>query len=562
MRAASLPLCGFLIATAAAPAQDRNTSFVSVSDLVTAPVPGGQYLTPLGVRGRRLIAGEEAWLQRSESDSGRLELREHDAAWFDPSQLSTVLARLLQVDNEQVQVLEHGAQLAVRGRLAKAAIEALARLREAMPPIVRTAVEVVRLRDGKEEVLLTAPLTTASGRRSYVEATETRNCVVDYDVEIAQGSEIGNPRVLPVQHGCVVMLRPYVASSEPEGWFELLVRLVEPGDMSAIDTGSTSCGAIDRVQQHVREFAGIVHCQLGVRTVQRWVAADGAAIEVRVTPNWQVPAPGRPAGSDVAYVPAWNGLAGFRTIPWTDADSGDDEPTAPEAEFAAALHAANVQADLLNSGAALAVEGEADILRGLVRARHENVRPVGLLVDLYDAPAGVDPGAGGAPDLRQLGSLRVHGVVDSWACATAYDELTVLSDWSVEVAQSARIPDPQCQRLAAGLFVNARCSGSDVELDGEVSWRGEPEAREIRLGRTLLAPAMNWSTGSGATVTLQSAESRALPDETVRVESMRVHRLPFAIRLPLRREQAAVWRSASTELGPGREFVVTVRRDD
>jgi hypothetical protein len=567
-RRALAPHCRRVLAAAclaaAAAAQEHAFALLPVGDLLQPDASAEPYLATAALRGRRLLRGEEAWLHlECDYEARRQLLRPCSRPWFGPGDLDALVEQLLQQDGDRIEVIPPS-QLAVRGGLGDVVQQVLTELRQRLPPAVRVDLQVVRLDPAGEQLVLARSLDCMAGRRRWASAVQESSVVAGYGVEIAQGAQIGNPMPLRIGQGVMVVLRPFVSTLEPEAWFESIVRVVEPGDAEAIDTGETSCGPLDRAHERVREVAAIVQVSLGGKVRQRWQGPDGTPYELRMTPTWQVPAPARPGGHDVEYVPCWSDFTGFRSEPYAELERGDDDPSVAEADFRATLAAAGVSTHDTGGGVAVfGVDKEAEQLRALVRTRHLRARPVSVHLAAYDAPAGKQLGDDGAPaEARLLADMRLQTVFGSWATATAYEELTVATDWDVEVAQSSRIPQPRFERLAAGLFMNLRCSDDAVEVDGELSWRAPLDGRRYQLARAVDAPGEARAVKAGESAVLQEVPPTHLPREAVSIEHAPVQRLPLLFRQPLRRDQPSVWRCTSALLPAGRELVVTVRRVD
>ncbi|MEQ1631240.1 MAG: hypothetical protein ABL997_02630, partial [Planctomycetota bacterium] len=411
-------------------------------------------------------------------------------------------------------------------------------------------------------VVLAHALDVRAGRRGWVSSVQESSAVHEFEVEIAQSSTTANPVEVRFGSGAMIAVRPIVALAAPDAWFEVLARVVEPGAEPRFQSGETSCGELDRVHQVVHEYAGVIQARLGGVVRQRW-QGSGAAFELRLTPTWQVPAPTPVGARDVEYLPCWPDFVGYRSSPFlTD---GPEDPPAVLSEFESALQAANAVARPVESCAAnFGIDAEATALRAAQAARVAAHTPVRVRVEAFDAVLGSKPAADGSMvDARRLAHVELDTVLDTWACSTAYEELGYVPDWDVEVAQSARIPDPKTERLAAGMFVNVRCSGQLVELDGELSWRAAIEGRLVRLNRAMNAPysATASSVGNNSAVVRES-DGLQMPADVVRIESIARSKLPIQARLPLRRDQPAMWRMTTPLLPSGRELLVVVRRVD
>lgn len=538
-----------------------ETEDLTLRDLTQSASLVDPYLTKLAQIGTRRIRGEEDWLRHGGDEGFTLRgpttvRHESTAGWFGPGTLDSVIADLAPELGGKYRLLDLGATMRVPAGLAPTARTLLHDLRANLPAPVRFDLELVR----GDEVLLGRSVELRSGELGWASALVEGATVADYEVEIAQSAFTGNPVASSTRWGSMVVVRPHVATGEATGLAEVLVRVVEEGDEPPFDPGSTSCGAIDRVHQVVHEFAAVVPIRIGAAVRQRWAGPNGQAIELRFVPTWQAAAALPIGGRDVHYQPCWPTGIGFRSLPSQKPQGESEDESTTQQDFAEAIDG--------NPGGGrpvgpqeqhrFGVEGEAAALRAATRTRFARSAPVSVRLEWFDAPAGAVPDAEGRlADARSLGVAEVATVRDAWACVTAHEELTVVLDWDVEVAQSSRIADPKPSRLAAGLFLDLRCSDDEIELAGESSTRVSLAGRVARLSVPSITPP---STASGTSTTVEA--SVALPGETVRIDAPRVVRLPISAKLPLRRGEPTVWRARSTAIGKGREFVLLVRRVD
>ncbi len=540
-----------------------DQAFLRVGDLLQPAPCSSPYLTTAPVHGRRHLRGEETWVEfGSDVPSQPYVLKEQANAWFSEDAFRMVLSDLLDRDEPSLRILQGGSMLMVSQSLRAPIGSLLDELRQRLPPIVRFDLQLVRIDAEGEHVMLARSLEVSAGRRGWASAVQESNAVFEFDVEIAQGSVTANPIATRWDCGAMVAVRPIVALGSPDGWFEVLARVVEPGAESRFESGETACGAIDRIHQVVHEFAGVVQGRVGGAVRQRWQGA-AAAFELRLVPTWQVPAPTSVGARDVEYLPRWPDFRGFRSVPWLR--EGSEEVPAVITEFQSALEAANAVARAAESVTAnFGIDAEATALRALQRARVQQQTAVSIHIEAFDAPAGSKPGDDGSlPLARRLADVELQTVLGSWACVTAYEELGYVPDWDVEVAQAARIPDPKVERLAAGLFLNVRCGDNLVEIEGELSWRGAIEGRLVQLNQVLRSGSMVSATAASSNSAVAHEQpSVQLPADIVRIESIPLSRLPVQGQLPLRRDHAATWRCTSPLLAVGRELIVLVRRAD
>ncbi|MGE3352870.1 MAG: hypothetical protein AB7O84_14120 [Planctomycetota bacterium] len=543
--------------------------FVPIGDLLERSHVREPYLAPVLLPGRRLMLGEQEWLGGDyDYDSDGPPLRRDVPAWFGGDQLIDLLGRLFEQQSE-FGLLAQQDVVAVDARLAAPVRATLAELRQRLPPVVQVDIELRAVRAGGATVLLRRVLHCPSGRRSWVSDLQRTTALLGYEVEIAQGSQMARPTVRPIEHGAMVVVRPFVSPVDSTVWLELMARVAEAGGggdapaPATIETGHPGFGAMDRGVRTVSELAGVVPARLGESVTQAWDGAGGVRFELRLTPTWQVAAPVRPGGHELEYLPDWSRFAGYRSVASMPFDPVDLSDESDEQQFAGVLERAGVMAVDTGDGAGVVgLDGVADSLRAMTAARYAAAPPVAMQVTLYDCEAGAAFGDDGAApaQARRLGGAELRTVLGSWACATVHEDLSVLRGWEVEVAQSARIPRPVCRRLPTGLFVNARCRGDAVELDCELSWRSAIRGREMALNVAVGLPAAVRAQQSGNHVQTSETPAMVLPQDTVRIEQVDVHVIPARATLPLRAARAAVLRQAGMGLGPDRELVVVVRR--
>ncbi len=471
--------------------------------------------------------------------------------------LASILQELGSVDASKLHALQGGEHLLVREEDAAVVARLCRELEAAMPPEVRCEFEVtVRTRD-EARVVMRREVLARSGQRAWGSAVEDSMAVTDFEVEIAQDATAGNPVVQRVMSGAMVAVRPLVLAGDPRGFFEVLLRIVERGDEGLVDLGETTSGSLDRAHQRVRELGVVLSARVGETVTHRFAGLDGSAVELRMTPRWAgLPATGSVGGRDFEYAPQWLDYRGYRSVDLDAAqwvELGAFEPD--RLSFSESLERSRVAFWKAGpSEGAVAVGDAAVQLRLFQQARHAELSPVVVRVVAYDAAAGQDPAADGTmAAANRLASAEVATLSGSWVAATSYEEFSIVGDWDVEVAQGSRIGDPKVRRRAVGAALNLRCTNAGVEIEGELSTRGPIESRRMRIGQGKVGTASAKSS---------DAPSYVVPPEVVTIESVKRSRQPLQIRLPLRRDQPAVFRATTPFLPQGRELVVTAQRLD
>lgn len=541
-----------------AAAQERTLAFLQVGDLLAPQGPGEPYLVPGAAPGARWIDGEEAWVV---SDGEWLLPRRHERpGFFDASRLASLVAGLTGREPQEFWVLPGDDTMAVPGGIVAVVQATLEELRQRLPPTVRFRIELRRLSADGPELLLHREVACVSGRTRIVSAVLESTALTDFEVEIAQGATIANPVVRPDASGAMVVLRPWVSPAGDAALTEVLVRVVEPREAEPIDCGHPGFGALDRLARRVAETAGIVRCQLGIAAIEhRWDGADGTGYVLRLMPQWHPPAPVRPGGHELEYAVDFVRLWGFRSLARMPEDLDDPGEQRGLAAVIGAMGLAVVPA-ADDEGPVVALDQAAVTLRAAAEARFVAAgRGPTVELALFDVPQG---GGRDAADARRLGGATLTLVDGSWSCFTAYDETAVLQDWDVEVAQSARIPDPRLHRVQGGLFANLRWHRDGLEIEGELAMRQDDVVQEVPLDVAIDAPEAVNVRGGGGHVSGDRVPAVHLQKDVVRIEKPRVARVPFAARLPVRSDAPATARQGAAVLGSGRELLLVVRRAD
>ena len=544
-------LGSFLIAQQSSP-----SPFVRTSTLLRPARHGEPYLALPEFQNGRRLAGE---IDVGHGFSDRDAVAPDTAAFplLSMDALASILQEVGSVDASKLHALQGGEHLLVREEDAAVVARVCRELGAAMPPEVRCDFEiVVRTRDN-ERVLMRREVLARSGQLAWGSAVEDSVAVTDFEVEISQEATAGNPVVQRVLHGAMVAVRPLVPTGEARGFFDVLLRIVDRGDEGLVELGETTSGSFDRVHQRVRELGVVLSARVGETVTHRFSGLDGSAIELRMTPRWAVaPATASVGGRDFEYAPRWLDCRGYRSLELDAVQVAELSAFEPDRlSFSESLERSRVAFWNAGPSEAVVAVGDAAVqLRLFQQARHAELSPVVVRVVAYDAAVGQEPAADGTmAAANRLASAEVATLFGSWVAATSYEEFSIVADWDVEVAQGARIGDPKVRRRAVGAALNLRCTDAGVEIEGELSTRGPIESRRMRIGQ-----------GKFATTNAKTSDapSYVVPPEVVTIESVRRSRQPLQIRLPLRRDQPAVFRATTPFLPQGRELVVTAQRLD
>ncbi|MCA8975277.1 MAG: hypothetical protein KDC98_11175, partial [Planctomycetes bacterium] len=449
-------------------------------------------------------------------------------------------------------------------------------LRLALPPTLTIEVRLTQCVNGKTLERLHGTVACEPGRLHVLGEVRRRPAVIDYDVEIAQASMCANPRVLEARTGVMVAIRPQLAPSGAWALLETIARVVDGTD-EQIDTGHPGLGPIDRLPMDISETGRIVLVRPGARTVQRWSGELGE-FELTLATQWRLPQPVRPGGHDLGIFTVRGDLEGFRSVPVRRDDQVDDSWD-PEREYVWGRieEIAGENARWLDLDED---EGNFDGQRFIATDRA--MWAIGAAVTpWFEAMTGgtdlelrcFDVGSGAAwptdgttaDDVRPLGSTRLSQVNGTWSATAQRREYSIIRDWDVEVAQSARIPDPRCSRVSSGLALNVRRIGDDLEVDGELSRIIDRGSRRLTLSAPIFMPEIHnvGATGGGNTARAWQNDSPAmgLIADEVLVEHPTIVSIPLRFHCHLDGNAPAVFRTAATDLlGPGRELLVEVRR--
>jgi hypothetical protein len=562
-------------ATSLAPAQN---AVLPIDDLLLEPAPRDAYLE--GVRthslsGARRFLGEQSLggltgaQERPFRDEGT---RGH----FAGDQLTALLQAL---------GLQH--PMAIRGRSlvlpaggGDEVRKVLGELRQRLPRPLAVDVLLKRTAAGTTETLLARSVEAMPGRLCVVGEVQRRAAVLEYEVEIAQASSIANPAVGEVRSGVMVALRPQVLPTGEAALLEVVARHVVDASDQRVDTGCAGIGPLDRAALRIAEVGRVLRVSPGTTVVQRWSAAD-ADYELTLRAIWQLPAPVRPAGHDLAVFSLRGDGRGFRSIAvqpdahetWNDDEDEASDPWRNPGEIAggeaAWLDGGGDDDDRGPDWRTTVAMGQAMwSLQVAAQAWFDRLH-AGPTLELrwFDAAADAAWPADGAPPAgsRPIGGARLDLVDGAWAATTLRDEYLRVHDWDAEVAQASRIADPKCRRQDHGLWFNVRSLGDQIEVEGALSRQLDVGLQQLALSQPLFAPEMHkaQTTGAGAnkSAQLSSSPAVALPADAVTVEHPRIVTTSVQLRRTLTAGQTVVHRSSAHHLlGVGRELVLVASR--
>ncbi|MCA8949491.1 MAG: hypothetical protein KDE27_08300 [Planctomycetes bacterium] len=569
MRAASLAIAATITVLVARPRCQE--AFLPVQDLLYERVDRSPYLEILRTEeliGSRYLRGEGylGGFPRIEWQ-GRL-LDHGGSGWFTRNQLAALFPALGLERDCRV----FGGALVVAERDVEAATEILRDLRRALPPALTIDLELREKTGEGMHVWLARTVDARPGRLSVVSEVAQRSAVIGYNVEIAQASMICNPMISDERAGVMVALRPQLAPSGAWALLEVVARCVETDREAKIDSGHKGIGAIDRVPQRISEVGRVVLVRPGVHSVQRW--SDGEReFELALSTQWQLQPAMRVAGHDFAVYSVRGPLQGFRSVRIAQSREDDMRGQDPEIENGwddiEALAGPEAEwleppdSDEAPDGERYVAVGRASFAAGAAVMRWFESKTAGpeLAVHCYDVAAGTAwPGDGSVPDgARLLGRTELSQVEGTWSATAIRTDQSLLRDWDVEVAQSARIPRPVLERVGAGFVLNLRRTGEVVEVEVDLARLLDTGGRSIALSAPIYTPAFH-RPPSGDTGP-KDDPAVGLPPDSVRVEHPQIAMLPFGFSVRVA-DQATVTRrtSAGELLGAGRELLVVVQR--
>jgi hypothetical protein len=471
--------------------------------------------------------------------------------------LLELLATLVPSAQGACRVTRAGESYFVRARRAPELLErGLGTIRAALPPDLTVTLWFERIVDGKATPLLSAVESVGFGDVAVVGDVEHSAAVGDLDVEIAQSSMTSDPVVVAVTRGASVLLRARPLPGRLAAVVEVIARSIAPFAGTAMPNASVS-GAVDRICNRIDQAGLAFRVARGVESVHEWAAVDGSRLRLRCRVDWpgEAPTPIAPLLCSPLLREPILGFRGTRRAETEDPaecytvadyvneefDWASDRGEIPVRRFdegtsnapAPVLHFAGEEGQRL-------AERIAERVDELLAARQ-------IAVAVYDVAAGGQPG--GAAPLWQFSGPALVGLP---SCFSSGREQTFMHDWDVEVAQSARMPDPKISLVEEGWFATAKVQPAGAR--GQCCLELTLDAirlLEVRQRSIVLSPQLVGST-SDAKV--------ELPEEKVTIEQPVTRAFAFDTALVLDGQGAAEQRRVAPGLlGDGRELLVRVR---
>lgn len=551
-------------------------TFLPVGDLLCEAVSREAYLESLrgpAVPGARRIDGERL-LGGIRGDDDQVFRDVGQRGHFAPDQLVTLLERL-GYEGASKELAFAGRFLSVPRAKAELAGRLLGDLRKALPPRLQVRLRLVQRSGPGETVLLARTAECDPGRLSVLSAVRRREAVIDYAVEIAQASSIADPMCRETRDGVMVALRPQLAPAADRGLLELVVRCARPGAEARIDTGYPAMGPIDRVPLDIAELARVLPIRPGAKLTLPW-SSGTCTYELQLEVDWQTPEAARPGGHELGIFTMRGDLQGFRSLPMPGPLSTEPDPFAvegPDDSWARVFEHVGGSPEWGSDGP------PEDTAQPFV-AIDENRRTIGDAVTswfeardrafrgevaCFSVPRGTAwPDDGRPPEgATRLGTAALQQADATWSAVTVREEWSVLHDWDVEIAQSARVADPRVCRLSTGLVLNTHTLGDRIEIDGELSRVVDPGREKLLLSAPMFGPerAVDGEPKPANRVLLIGTV--AMVADEVTVEHPVVAAAPIHFTRDLAKGGQAVWRSsADPVLGDGKDLVVVLRRTE
>jgi hypothetical protein len=492
-----------------------------------------------------------------------------DVSWLDGQSVCAALDAILGEGSVSVGFDEKASAVTFAPADRVRVERALDDLRRRAPGPIALRVSLDRLAEGRDGETLLAAEGHADPARTWVlaEAVE-RSVTSDFDVEIAQASSIGDPVLSILRTGvsAAICLTPM-----PDGAsavVEAVARSSRLLDDEPIALGHDGLGRADRCAVAFDELGACFRVENGRASEVTWTGRDGARMRLRVEARWKAP----PAAGDPAVVvsPLFRShFAGFRSVPApaprteTDASWRSlDTRSTSLAELADIAFSEPVYLVSVKGGEGVAVlpAGEsrtaAQQFQRLQSAADGLLRQSDVRCVALNVPAGAQASLDGALPEGAFVVASYEGPVLRGlpATATGGTDRRYLADWDVEVAQSARIPDPLLEPLGTGHLMNFTVHEDAFDLDLDLSRLDRVDRQEMRLAVGRAALGVQGDKGAAPN------GDPGLPEETVAVEKPVVAGVRVVESIPLGPDgTGSLRRSGGALLGRGRELVVLVR---
>jgi hypothetical protein len=468
---------------------------------------------------------------------------------------------------------------------------ALARIRAQRPGFVDLAFSLDALDGGAWTTVIAGEEPVFPGDEAVFHDEIAASYLSDFDVEIAQGSQIPDPVLQLLRSGSHVTLRVLPLPGRDAAVVEADAVVATSEEAEPMHPAYSEMADIDRAVVGVESAALTLRVKSGAPATCGWTGRDGRSMRLTVTARWAAAAPD--AGSTALV---WSPLLGGtgvvershipEALQSAKAEETEEMPRFGRGvEFSLAPPGiANVAGD---HGATIGFgNGHLDLFDGagaaaardaLVAAFDEENRAVAVDVVAVDVPKGAEMPADGSPPGGAREVLRVSAPVRMGinGLFVAAEGRTFLQDYDVEVAQASSIPDPIVGVLLTGSFTNVRVrpglggAPAYVDLDVVLSKLMSMDTQTVPVLVPMpvaMGPHMEVDVPNGEGGTkkvgvdpLASATATAFRSQ-YNVEKPTVHQTRITVTLPLSPDGRAVLRRTLPGwLGVGHELVLIVR---
>lgn len=469
---------------------------------------------------------------------------------------------------------------------------AVARLRAQRPGRIDLSVELT-IGDPGSGAAAVALREAVEPREWVTVADETaRSALTDFDVELAQASEIPDPILEVAPTGAYVRLRVLPLPSSDEAVVEVDAVVVEPRPAEKMLPRWVGMSEMDRLRNSVERFVAPVRVRSGAPTSCEWTGRDGRRVRLALTASW-TPAP-EDEGAAVVWSPLVDAVVSdFWFIPSelvpAGAEESEEQPRFGRASEGAPFVAVDEVLALQRTEVVASGGTGLRIFRGpgaraardaVVKRIGETTRAARVSLAVWDVPRGTQVGDDGSvpAGAREVFRATAPALLGHNAVFVAGEGATFLQDWDVEVAVASRIADPIVGVLMTGTFANVLVSGGpgggpgggEADLDLTIS-RLDGMATQVvevlvpaggAVGTLELSVPDPSKSGQKTNATGSVTGTPSLMPTSYTIEKPKVARTRVRTRLLLSPSGVAVSRrSVPGLLGGDRELVVVVRAE-
>ena len=546
------PRTAVLVAFSVVTAGTTQSAELRVDDLIVPqmPQPNAGWISPLRSPGDFSpgLAGEGALLDGATP-----------RAWFGRDELSSIIAGVTRLDPNSIEFGDRS--IKVPANDAAAVRECLAWVRQNLPPRIDLEVTLERVDEGGSMVLQRALESVRSGTMVQWADVVTRPILRDFDVEIAQSSASANPVVDHVAVGSCLALRANVIPGRDVAVVEAVARVAESVERSPIQLHHAGFGDLDRAARAIDQCGITFAVPRGQPLVQEWTTRDGEQLRLTCRAQWQdAPAPPR---RDIALL--CSGLLGEPVLGFRDHLPGRDEVAARMLFREEAVRGRDIGGIVVATNSSMRAgkilfvgDEQVATYRRFLDSPSGAVITAEVELSLYDLARNEELDS--APPSSRVVRIRAFPLEGLPSVFAGQREMYTLRDWDVEVAQSARIPDPKVGVIRDGYVLNLRALSNGtgritgVAVDGKVSRLGQIEIARVPLNLELRAGGGTAQGGGAVTPAV------VLPQDVVAIEKPELREIDLATVFEVDENGRAVLRRAATRLfGEGRDLAIVVQ---